>query len=202
MAAPDRVIKPDPDPTLLTTESLLREIKHSNEHTETLISEIRTKIKSGEKLNKERFKAIANRFRERDVGKHQADKASSDAIVAALTGLKELTAQQAASTAAAATKTESAFSDQLKGLANLVGEKGKATDEKISQAQTAIQANQAAIQALLGTRTGADKLWGYILGAIGVAALLFSTFHNLGTAPSSPQPVIIQSPAFEAPKAP
>lgn len=72
--------RPIPDPTLLTTEALTREINHLRE------------------LHEERFRSVQKQFDERDVREERSAKDSKDAIGAALAAQKEAVGKSEEST--------------------------------------------------------------------------------------------------------
>src|SRR5271163_46358 len=100
--------RPVPDPTLLTTQQLLRELSTLREliftrldamdRATSLLSEtvnrtptvVQTEISHVRELTGERFTAIDQQFRERDIRTEKADKASKEALDAALLSAKEL----------------------------------------------------------------------------------------------------------------
>lgn len=133
---------PRPDPTLLTTQQLLRELASLREVIETRLAamdratellsatvnrtptQIQTEIAHvreliQEKLGslggsaEEKFKSIELQFEERDVRTNQAATASAQALAAALQAAKEAVFEQAQAAAKAADKTELSFTKQI-----------------------------------------------------------------------------------------
>ena len=125
----DQDWRPVPDPTLLTTQQLLREMASLRELVFTrldgmdrateLLSEtvnrtptvIQTEIKHVRELENERFAGVAQQFQERDTRSEQAGKAAKDALDAAL-----------AAAAKAAEKTEQNFTKQIDNALDRIGE--------------------------------------------------------------------------------
>jgi len=147
---------PVPDPTLLTTEQLIRAIGALREVIETRLDGmdkgivllqttndkfpafVAHEIKQLEALHDERFKSVQVQFRgietqfvERDTRTEQNSQASTTAINAALQAAKEAVGQQNVSFALATSKSEAATTKQMDGLQILIQTGTKATDEKI-----------------------------------------------------------------------
>ena len=116
--------KPDPDPTLLTTENLRREIANLKELIETRFAAnddsrdalhdlILAKIEVLESVTAQRFASIETQFSERDKRTEQLSLADKTAIAAALQAQKEAAGAQNESNAASVTKQEAAFTKLL-----------------------------------------------------------------------------------------
>jgi len=132
--------RPVPDPTLLTTQQLLRELSTLREliftrldamdRATSLLSEtvnrtptvVQTEISHVRELTGERFTAIDQQFRERDIRTEKADKASKEALDAALLSAKELVAQQNDANTTKAEKTEQNFTKQIDNALDRIGE--------------------------------------------------------------------------------
>jgi len=97
--------RPIPDPTVLTTDQLLREIAHTKE-----LAEVRIAYEA--KLADQRASLVEG-FRIESKADGQR------ALEAALAAQKDSNREQAASFAAATTKSESAFADQLRQIVAL-----------------------------------------------------------------------------------
>lgn len=103
MSPVERTIKPDPDPTLLTTESLLREVAHLKELVEEQISSLRDRTQL-------QFDLV-----ERQRVEQKND--TKAAVDAALTAQKEAVKEQTTASERAIAKSESGTSKQLEDLA-------------------------------------------------------------------------------------
>jgi len=132
--------RPVPDPTVLTTAQLLRELGALRELLETrldamdlatsLLSEtvnrtptvIQTEIAHLRELDAEKFAGITLQFAERDVRTEQAAKAGKEALDAALLSAKELVAQQNEANRGEAAKTEQNFTKQIDAQAARIDE--------------------------------------------------------------------------------
>ena len=120
--------RPDPDPTLLTTEQLLRAISSLREEARDWVDKLQLLLES--KLNgkdtyyEEKFASIQIQFKERDIRTDQTASQVKLAVDAALQAQKEAAGEQAKSFSAATTKSETAMNRQIEGL------DGKITDVK------------------------------------------------------------------------
>jgi hypothetical protein len=191
--------RPVPDPTLLTTEQLLREIAALRELIFTridgmdtataLLSEtvnrtptiIQTEIAhvrelmAGEfsrmaGLSEERLKGIELQFTERDVRTDQAAKAGRDALDAALKSQKELVAQQNEANRAEAAKTESNF-------AKLIEAQSARTDELKER----IDRGEGSTAGAADTRTEQRLNMNTVIAAVALllsAVIVFAAFHR------------------------
>jgi len=142
-------LRPVPDPTLLTTQQLLRENLWLREVLETRLNgmdkaiellqstadkfpaRIDEKIASLQQVHEEKFNSIQVQFKERDVRTEQTSKDSKVAIDAALQATKESSVEQNKSFALATAKSEAGFSKQIDQLGVLIQTMTKAFDDKI-----------------------------------------------------------------------
>lgn len=134
MAEPKTISKPDPDPTLLTTEQLLRETSaikelfsihfESVERTAALVQKsldnmhvmIDEKVKNLKDLTDEKFIGIGTRFAEARYLTEQTSRNDKLALDAALQAQKEDVGKQNDSNNASISKTEVLFTKQIDGL--------------------------------------------------------------------------------------
>jgi hypothetical protein len=120
--------RPDPDPTLLTTEQLLRSIASLREESQNWVDKLQllleAKIAGKDIYYDEKFRSIETQFKERDVRTDQTASQVKLAVDAALQAQKEAAGEQAKSFSAATTKSETAMNKQIEGL------DGKITDVK------------------------------------------------------------------------
>jgi hypothetical protein len=116
----DYGMRPVPDPTLLTTEALQREIKALKELLELRVNALdhrfEQRIEDHEKMAMEKFRRVALEFelveRQRVEGKTD----TKAAVDAALIAQKEAVREQTMATATAIGKTEAGTAEQLKQL--------------------------------------------------------------------------------------
>lgn len=151
--------RPNPDPTALSTEQLLREVHHLNEaiNCEREIRETRltamdkalsllqsfadkspTTAAVGQsvselaKLTEEKFRSVETSLKERDARTEQTSKDSKIAVDAAFAAAKEAVAEQNKSNALSISKSEAAFTKLLDGITVLITATNKGTEDKIS----------------------------------------------------------------------
>lgn len=137
--------RPVPDPTVLTTEQLHREISALREF---VLGEIRH---VGE-MNVEKFRAVEDRFH--DVGSKFEDVAhrtaeqktdTKDALDAALQAAKDAVSLQTEASDKAIAKSEAATTKQIDALAVLVDKSADATTEKIVDLKSRLDKLESAI---------------------------------------------------------
>lgn len=120
-----RLTTPNPDPTVLTTAALLREIDGAKEQTAALVQAVRdvlhTEIQCLQELHGEKFSNIEIQFKERDTRMEHTSRDSKIAIDAALQAAKE-----------AVGKTEVSFTKQIDAIGTSIFAMGKGLDEKIT----------------------------------------------------------------------
>lgn len=155
---------PVPDPTTLTTQSLLREIAALKELVETRIHAssdiLDEKIKQVVARTDEVFARIDVQFIERDKRTEQLAIASSTAIAAALQAAKEAVGAQNTSNSIAISKSETSTLESLRQLRDLFQADSRATNDKINDIRTRIDKGE-------GQHVGTSNVWGAILGAGG-----------------------------------
>lgn len=160
--------RPVPDPTLLTTQQLLRELAALRELVFTrldgmdkatsLLSEtvnrtptvIQTEIKHVRELLEERFAGIDKQFHERDVRTEQAATASASALAAALQAAKEAVFEQAQAAAKAAEKTELSFTKQIDQIQLQIKTIGDGFSDRIAELKERIDRGE-------GQASGSDS---------------------------------------------
>jgi hypothetical protein len=174
-----RALPPIPDPTVLTTQQLQREIMALREilearlagndklaallqaqmdqkssYTNAEVGHLRTE-------HEEKFKSIATQFTERDIRTEQTARDSKVAVDAALQAQKEAAGAQNESNAASISKSEAAFTKQIDQIGVIINTTTKGTDEKIEDIKTRITQIE-------GRSAGHGETWGYVIGAIGL----------------------------------
>jgi hypothetical protein len=181
--------KPDPDPTLLTTQALLREIAsikelfgtrfegveknvelmhQSLENVHTIIDE---KVRNLKDLTDEKFKGIGTRFAEARYLTEQTSRNDKLALDAALQAQKEDVGKQNDSNNASISKTEVLFTKQIDGL-----------NDKIDDIKSRFIAGDSQIK---GKTEGISSVGAMAVGAafiisslISVAALIVTLTHH------------------------
>lgn len=171
MAAPQQiqVVKPDPDPTLLTTESLLREINHLKELTSERFE-----------THKVRTDSIENRLNHKYVETADAIRNLRDLHEEKFQGLDKLGRQarednqtrlDAAFKSANDTrdKIEESLTKQIEAVTKATNEASKATNEKIDRLTSRLDTGE-------GKSKGAGDLWGYLIAIVGLAVAAAAIF--------------------------
>lgn len=190
--APD--FRPIPDPTLLTTQQLLREvaavrelltsiIKALEDKLETRIdgmdraldliqskadkvpSEVDMKVGNLEKLHETRFTAISERFDERDRRFAQAEHAAEQSVDKALQAAERALSIQTNAFEKAVGKSEESVNKRIEQLNELLNEKTNALDNKIGT-------NKERLDRLEGSSHGSSATWSVLAGAIAVIGTL------------------------------
>jgi len=114
-AQSSRGARPVPDPTVLTTEQLLREIGRLEKLLETSINGV-------EKLVVEKFVSVGSTFTLIERQRVEQKEDTAKAVAAALAAAKEAVNEQKDAQERASTKTETAFDGQLKQLSATFGQ--------------------------------------------------------------------------------
>jgi len=171
---------PVPDPTVLTTQSLLREIaslrelletriagvgdifaerlggmdkaiKLLQEYTRQLVADIDNKIENLRKLHQEKFDGIEKRFQDQ-----------KEALATALNAAKEAVGEQTKSSGAAIQKSELSTGKQIEGL-----------DSKITDIKERIDRIE-------GKGEGRGSMWTYVVSAVSLLIAAGSLIFALG----------------------
>lgn len=133
--------RPVPDPTLLTTESITREV-------DGLRVDLLSEVGHAHDLFTAELSRIEQRFDQkfRDLAERTAEqkKDTKDALDAALAAAKEAVASQSASSEKSITKSETATIERIKGVETLVATGSKATDDKIGDLKDRVIAIESA----------------------------------------------------------
>lgn len=192
--------RPVPDPTVLTTQQLQREIGMSREFVEARISGFRdvleTRLDAMDKaigllhehnsstpdhikdmvgqlqfLHEEKFRSIGSQFLERDTRTEQTSRDSKVAVDAALQAAKEAVGEQNKSNAMAIAKSEATFTKQIDQIGTLITTLQKGLDDKIDD----IKGRLGSIES---TRKGIGEMWGVLVGLAGLAIAVAAIFYH------------------------
>ena len=190
-------VMPTPDPTVLTTAQLLREIASSRaiiearmdgmdasrksveEHLSRVYDDISRqaghlkelvseRIEGADRLVKERFAGVEKQFDERDIRAKAAEAATATGIVVGLQAQKE-----------AAAKSEIAIAEKLNGLAALVDRSLLSQSEKVSDLSSRMDRSEAANLSLSVQRGENKQNIGVLLTACMAAAAFISVLVTL-----------------------
>lgn len=183
-----------PDPSVLTTEQLLRQKDDIMDRVLAMLAirDVRidgmvtadniltgTVDKMPMVIEKEvghleekfiiKFESIALQFIERDVRTDQAAIASDQALKAALQAAKELVTAQGEASAAAADKSEVSFTKQLDQIGNLIATLDKSINGRIDELKERIdrgEGGQVAVQTVTDNRAQSSNIQIALVGLI------------------------------------
>jgi hypothetical protein len=176
---------PRPDPTVLTTQQLLREVSSVREILESrlngmdkAIALLQASVDRSPTIPevvaefREKFTGVDTRFQQRDIMFELAAKSDKDAIVAALQAAKEAVAEQNKSSATAIAKAETATTKQMDSITTLIQTNQKAIDEKITDVKDRITVIE-------GRGQGISSTIGILVGVGGLVLALIATIISL-----------------------
>lgn len=218
-----------PDPSERTIAGTLREIANLKENTSIEIASIRKAVeltqayptlldnairdfkellkesfRANKELNDEKFKGIDARFAERDKRNTDAAGATRDSINAAMKAAKDLGDERNRSSELAITKSETATNEKINGQGGVLNEMRKGLEDKINSTTgriTIIEAGKAgAIEQRGDTHSNVGTWLAAAAVAISVASFMLVLIHYSAPGAATVPPIIVQSPAFEAPK--
>lgn len=175
MSETDPDVTPRPDPTVLTTRQLIREVESvreicgkdkeiietrllGNDRAIELLEKEKDRIpelisnafRQLKELHAEKFASIDKQFLERDARNEQSAKGAQVAIDAAFRSAGE-----------AVGKTEASFTKQIDQQREVIQQMTKTTDEKINDLKDRLNLFE-------GRRTGMSDGWGYVAAALGL----------------------------------
>lgn len=188
---------PNPDPTILTTQALFREIKHIEDSMAAAFKEV-------EILSTEKFRRVEQQFELVERQRVEQKKDTKDAVDAALTAQKEAVKEQTAASERAIAKSEEATRKQLEQLSNTFTTAFEGmrrsideTKERISEADKNLRAaisevdrktngvldrTLGATDSRVDTRAGATQIWNAVAVVIAalaiVAGILLAVLHK------------------------
>jgi hypothetical protein len=188
--------RPVPDPTVLTTAALQREVvtvrelmKVQFEGYEKAISllqaqadkvpsiaVIEERVIAQGKIVDEKFRSIAIQFSERDTRTEQTSRDSKVAVDAALQAAKEAVAEQNKSSALAIAKSEAATAKQIDQLGVAFSATTSGITDKIDDIKDRIATLERAATGIVGQVSGRHETWGSISGVIGVIGIIIAAF--------------------------
>jgi len=182
---------PVPDPTVLTTQQLVREIAASREIIEERLDamDIATKlnkeatdkipcmvqkaIESLKAINDEKFTSIQIQFRERDTRTEQTRTSDKIAVDAALQAAKEAVGEQNKSNALAIAKSETAFTKQLDQIITLITTANKALDDKINDLKGRLDRGEGVKTQQVETKGQQNWFMGlFVIGGLSVISII------------------------------
>ena len=183
---------PIPDPTILTSDHVAREIAALRELIEArldagdLATNLRLQaahetasttlreIAHASELQMTQTEALRHemelRFVEWATRTDQAAVAGKEALAAALQAAKELVGQQSEAATAAAAKTEASFTKQVDQITVLIETRGKASDARVDELKERVDRGEGASKGTTEARTGMSQT---MIGAfLGLSVLI------------------------------
>jgi flagellar capping protein FliD len=192
---------PVPDPTVLTTDQLRREIQALRELLEnkmaaiagdvqhlyeisktnhddieksftSLHAQIQHEVKTLQSLHEEKFRSIATQFAERDTREERNARDNKVAVDAALKAQQESFSEQNKSSSQAINKSEMATGKQIEQQGIQIQTSKAATDDKIDDIKERMTAYEGRMSAYEGRSKGVGDSWGVILSVIVAGAVV------------------------------
>lgn len=186
--------RPNPDPTILTTEQSDKSIKslreliearlncaeenveHIREKVDARAAAIATEVKHLHDLQNEKFRSIAQQFTERDTRTEQTARDTKVAVDAALQAAEKAVGKQNEAFALSTAKSEAATTKQIDAIGLLIATTNKAADDKINDLKGSIATLNTMIASFNarggGMRDGWALLVAGILALIGVLTFI------------------------------
>ena len=200
IAAPQTISKPDPDPTVLTTQALFREINQVqallDAHMDGLEGTLSARITAIDRdvdrlqlaveqepantgalistlrdLHEEKFKSIQVQFVERDTRTEQTSRDSKVAVDAALQAAKEAVGEQNKSSALAIAKSEASTTKQIDQQGLLIASSTQGLDDKIDDIKDRLTRIEGKD---IGTRVTHEDNRGLIVVSIAALSVVFN----------------------------
>lgn len=197
-------MKPIPDPTVLTTEQLLRSIQAEREFVNgqiamvqeringidratVLLSELHNRVPSESQvaishlksITDERFISISTQFKERDVRQERESRDNKTAVEAAFSAQKESANKQEATFAKSIDKSEAATATTISKLQDLTATQFHALADKIDDNKERIVAiegiNLGNKAGVVETRSSGTYAIAIVGGIVGMIGLLIAT---------------------------
>jgi hypothetical protein len=185
--------KPDPDPTVLTTQGLIRESDHIRELTDAIAEGMKqtfeTRLNGMDKaivlvresnqqvpelisaaithlreVHQVKFESIRDQFSERDTRTDQTRADAKLALDVALQGAAKAVDAAFSAAKEAALKIEASFTKQIDQLRDLTGAQQKNTDDKIDDLKTRLTA-------MVSEKSGSNNI---VVFAISIAGLVIA----------------------------
>src|SRR5580765_29323 len=128
--------RPVPDPTVLTTAALYREVQHLTELLESKMNALDTKMTGHFLIDAQRFAKIDEQFKTIESQRVEQKRDTQDALTAALTAQKEAVGKQDEANQKAITKSEAATADTLNKLSQLFKTTTDGLADKIDDLKT------------------------------------------------------------------
>lgn len=143
-------LTPVPDPTILSTEALHREIRHLRE-------QIEARLDGMKDVTDERFTSVSQRFTERDIRSEREARDNKVAVDAAFAAQKEAAAKQDEANQKAIDKSEKATDEKIVRLEQLFRTTTDALGDKIDDDRRRQSILELAVNGQVQNRTGGQE---------------------------------------------
>ncbi len=165
MASDETGWRPVPDPTLLTTEALQREVNG-------LAHLVDSKLGGIQEVEKERFRRVDAQFDLVERQRVEQKKDTKDAVDAALTAQKEAVREQTIASERAIAKSETGTAKQLEQM-------GENFRTELSGIRTALDDLKERVGRVESVRAGGQQVWGWVVGAVLAIAVVVGTIATV-----------------------
>ncbi len=193
---PGPPIRPDPDPTVLTTASLLREIENQrNLFTSQLdcvkenMTQLRLQLETRqaaiadavghlEKFHGEKFKGVEQRFASLGVQIDKVAELNQKAIDAALQAAEKAVAAQNKASTESIAKSEAGTTKQIDGIGVLIATDRKNSDGKIDDLKGRVTVIEGKA---VGSRDNSSLVAAVVMGVIALLGVVLSAVALMAT---------------------
>jgi predicted transcriptional regulator len=186
---------PNPDPSILTTAQLLRELANQKELVDATVGpiisrldvmdrSIDSKVTHLRELHDEKFVSIDKQFDERDVRTDLLATGTKIAVDAALQAAKEAVGEQNKSSALAIAKSETATTKQIDQLQTLIQTNNDATNDKINDIKARLDRGEGGKTGVAADRTERHMDGTFVLAIIMAVTGVVSIVVAVGVAVS------------------
>jgi type VI protein secretion system component VasK len=170
MTNDERGSRPVPDPTVLTTQQLYREIEAAREMTETLIDGLR-------EILDEKFSSVDRQLQLVEQQRVEQKSDTKAAVDAALTAQKEAVKEQTTASERAIAKSEASTTKQLEQLSETFATSLRAMGDKVDDLKDRLTVTEALKQGGRETLTGLYAVVGVVIAAVGLAVTAYIATH-------------------------
>jgi uncharacterized phage infection (PIP) family protein YhgE len=140
--------RPTPDPTILTTEQLLREVENATKLMESQIENV-------DAMCKQRFEQVKEQFALVEGQRVEQKRDTQDAVDAAFSASKEAVKEQTSASDRAIAKSEASMLEQLKQLSTTFSQQIKAVTDTVGDLKERVQAIESVKQGRV--ESGTDR---------------------------------------------
>jgi hypothetical protein len=200
----DDPLNPIPDPTILTTEALIRAVAAERDYVNGVAAVLRERLNGIDKatsllsetisraptetqeavknlaaVTNERFASIVTQFAERDTRSERESRDNKVAVDAAFAAQKEAASEQNKSNTLAITKSEVATTETINKLGDLFKTTTDALGDKIDDLKQRVNSIESARVGYRESEQRQAQGWGSVVAVAGVLAVLASVVVGL-----------------------